>query len=292
MRTKAAVKLDDMATFAAVVREGSFTGAARAFGITKQSISERIARLEDELGVQLLVRSTRSLRLTEIGEQYHRACAGIVAQAETANVIAQQAQHHPSGVLRVTCPVGLSRPLVMPTIEEYRRIHPAVTFEVLVEERVVDLIEEGLDLAIRVGSTSSSPTYMSRPLFDGDAVYVASHAYLERHGEPKTPSELGAHTCVLRRGDTIWKIQGEDVPVGGAVVTNTVFGVADAVLAGLGIGALPELVVRDEVAAGQLRVLFGAPARRMRFFAMWPSRRLSLKVRSFLDLLACHAREL
>ena len=289
---RASLSLDDMAVFAAVVREGSFTAGGRALGMTKQSVSERVARLEERLGAQLIVRSTRRQKLTDVGIEYARGCAVVVAQASAANLLAQQAQHHPMGLLRVTCPVGLSRPLVMPVIEEYRRIHSGVTFEVLVEERVLDLIKEEIDLGIRVGTASSSPIYVSRPLFEANGVFVASREFIERHGEPRTADELRRLPCVARRGDTRWRIQDEDVDVTPSVTVNTVFGSIDAALAGLGIATVPEMVVREELASGRLRVLFGTPARRMKFVAVWPSRRLSIKVRTFLELLMQRARDL
>jgi DNA-binding transcriptional LysR family regulator len=284
--------LDDMAVFAAVAREASFTSAGRALGMTKQSVSERVARLEARLGVQLMIRSTRRLHMTDIGAEYARACTAIVAHADSANLIAHQAQHRPTGLLRVTCPVGLSRPLVMPTIEEYRRIHPGVDFEVAIEERVLDLIKEGIDLGIRVGTDSSSPSYMTRPLFENEAVFVASRELVERHGEPRTAADVRRLPRIVRRNEQAWTVHGESIPIAGALVVNTVFGVADAAIAGLGIAAVPQLIVRDEIASGKLRVLFGHPARQMRFFAVWPARRLSVKVRTFLELLTHKAREL
>lgn len=290
MRTT--ITLDDMAVFSAVVREGSFTAAGRALGLTKQSVSERVARLEAELGVQLLLRSTRRQQLTEIGVEYARECASITAQAADANLRAHQAQHQPSGVVRVTCPVGLSRPLVMPAIEAYRRIHPKVTFDVLVEERVVDLIKEEIDLAIRVGTHSSSPSYVLRPLFDSEALFVASRELIERHGEPRTAADVRRFPCVLRRKSDRWTIHGEEVPVTATVVVNTVFGAADAAVAGLGIAAVPALVIRDELASGRLRALFGHRARPMRFYAVWVARRLPVKVRTLLELLSQQARSL
>lgn len=286
------ISLDDMAVFAMVAREGTFTAAGRALGVTKQSVAERIARLEERLGVQLLVRSTRGARLTDIGTEYARSCTAVTAQADAANLLAYQAQHRPTGLLRVTCPVGLARPLVMPAIEDYRRIHPAVTFEVIVEERVIDLVKEEIDLALRVGTATSSPAYMTRPLFEGDAVFVASREIVERYGELRTAADARRVPWIMRRGDRSVKIEAHEVAVDPAVVVNTVFGCVDAALAGLGVAAVPELVVRDEIERGKLRVVFGHPARRMRFVAVWPARRLSIKVRSLLELLAQRARDL
>jgi DNA-binding transcriptional LysR family regulator len=281
-----------MATFAAVVHAGSFTAAARALGITKQSVSERISRLEGRLGVQLLVRSTRALRLTDVGEHYHQACAAIVAKAEEADLLANQAQLKPTGTLRLTCPVGLSRPLILPTVAEYRRIHPGVQFEVLIEERVVDLIKEHIDLAIRVGTQSSSPTYVAKPLFETNAVFVASRELLEKYGEPRTAAELRKLPFITRGDQEVWTVLGEEVRFESATRVNTVFGLADAAVAGLGVAVVPALVVRDEIASGKLRALFGHPARTMKFTAVYPARRLTVKVRSFLDLLVRRARDI
>ncbi|MBS2016359.1 MAG: LysR family transcriptional regulator, partial [Deltaproteobacteria bacterium] len=141
----------DMILFAAIVREGSFTGGARLLGITKQSASERLAKLEAQLGVRLLERTTRRLRPTDAGASYYERCSAIAAQVEEANREVQQQQLEPAGLLRVSAPVLYGRRYLAPVVTSYAARFPKVRIEILLADRRVDLVEEGLDLAIRIG---------------------------------------------------------------------------------------------------------------------------------------------
>jgi DNA-binding transcriptional LysR family regulator len=282
--------LADMSVFAAVVRDGGFTAAARSLGLTKQSVSERIARLEQRLGVQLLIRSTRALRLTEIGARYHEACTAIVAQAEQAESDARQAQHHPVGIVRVTAPVGLGAPLLVPTVRELRRLHPDVRVELVLDETIVDLIRDGVDLALRAGSVESTPTFFARTLFETFTVVVASPAYLVEH-RPREARELAHLPCIARRRADTWNVEGQRVAIDGVVTVNTFEAARDAALAGIGIAQIPMPIVLDDVRTGRLEILF-APTRRFTFTALWPAKRLPMRVKLFHELLGRRALEL
>lgn len=283
--------LDDMAVFAAVVHEGSFTAAARRLGVTKQSVSERVARLEQRLAVQLLVRTTRALRLTDAGERYHEACTAIVRQADLADREARQAQQQAAGTVRVTAPVGLGGALLVPAAREFRRLHPRIHLELVLDESIVDLVRAGIDLALRTGSLESTPSFVARRLFETFSILVASPAYLTEHGRPAHARALEQLPCVVRRRNDTWVIDGERIPVDGVLTVNTFEGAREIALAGIAIALVPAPIVLDDVRAGLLVPLYRTE-RRITFTALWPSRRLPLRVRLFHDLLVHRAAQL
>lgn len=280
-----------MAVFAAVVRDGSFTAAARGLGITKQSVSERVARLEERLGVQLLVRTTRALRLTEVGTRYHEACAAIVAEAERAERDARAAQLHAAGTVRVTAPIGLGASLLVPAIAELQRAHPAVRVELVLDEAIVDLVRGGVDLAIRAGSVEGTATFVARPLFETPQLLVATPAFVARHGRPGDAHALAKLPCIARRIDDTWVIDGQRVAIAGKLTVNTFEAARDAALADLGIALVPAPVAYVELQAGRLVPVL-RPGRTVKFTVLWPSRRLPARVRLFHDTLVHHAQRL
>jgi DNA-binding transcriptional LysR family regulator len=280
--------LDEMVVFAAVVREGGFTAAARVLGVTKQTVSERIARLEARLEVQLLARSTRAIQLTQVGERYYESCAAIVAQAEEADRIAQSSHRQPVGRLRVTCPVGLAQ-MLLPVIAEYRRAHPRVRVDLVASEQLLDLIRDGIDVAVRPGTVRRSSSLIGRSLCEIDMVLVASPAVLAAHGEPATVEDLRALPCIAQRGQVVWTVGGGTIEVDPALTTNTFEAACQAALLDLGVAKVPSALVADDLRAGRLRLLFGQPLEKIRFSVVWPARRLPQKSRMFVDLLVRRA---
>lgn len=276
----------DMVLFAAVAREGSFTRAARQLGITKQTASERIGRLEERLGVRLLERTTRRLRVTSAGGDYYERCSAIAAQIEEANREVQQLQLEPSGLLRVSAPVLYGRRFLAPVVADYLRRYPRTRVELTLADRRVDLLEEGFDLAIRIGVLDDSSLAV-RKLGEGHLYYLASPAFLAAHGAP-TPARLGELRCVGTRPVETWKLGGTELKIEPVLIVNDLEIACEAAIAGLGIARLPSLVCRDAVARGRLRVLFGsAPPSASPVYAVFPSRRhLPVKVRVFLDALS------
>lgn len=283
--------LDEMAVFATVVRDGSFTAAAKSLGITKQSVSERVARLEERLGVQLLVRTTRALRLTEVGTRYHEACATIVAEAERAEREAKSAQVHAAGTVRVTAPIGLGASLLVPAIADFTQTHPAVKLELVLDEAIVDLVRGGVDLAIRAGSVDGTATAVARPLFEAPVLLVASPAFVAKHGRPADADAVAKLPCVVRRVDDAWTIDGQRVPIAGKLTVNTFEAARDAALADLGIALVPAPVAYVELVAGRL-VAVMRTGRSVKFTVLWPTRRLPVRVRLFYDALVEQARRL
>lgn len=275
----------DMLLFAAVVRAGSFTKAAKGLGITKQSTSERLSRLEARLGVRLLERTTRRLRVTEAGARYYERCAAIAAQIEEANAEVQRQQAEPVGVLRVSAPVLYGRRYLAPVVTDYLTRHPKMRVEVVLADRLVDLIEEGFDLAIRVGTPDNS-TLTARKLDEGEVYFVASPKFLAQHGVP-TRRTLASLPCIGVRASEAWEILGVGTKVEPVLMVNDLEVACEAAIAGIGIARLPAIVCRDAVRDRRLKVLFGPqPAMLRSVLAVYPSRRyVPIKVRLFVDAL-------
>lgn len=275
----------DMLLFAAVVREGSFTRAARQLGITKQTTSERIAKLEEQLGVRLLERTTRHLRLTDGGAVYYERCAAIAAQIDEANNAVQECRADPVGLLRMTAPVLYGRRFLAPVIADFLHRHPKVRVEVILADRRVNLIEEGFDLAIRIGALDDS-SLTARKLDQGQVYYVASPRFLEKHGVPAA-NEVQDMRCVGTSPFEMWSLMGVRTKIAPVLVVNDLEVVCDAAIEGLGIARLPSLVCLDAIKSGSLRILFGPePAQRSTVHAVYPSKPyLPAKVRVFVDAL-------
>ena len=276
----------DMLLFAAVVREGGFTRAAAALGITKQTVSERVARLEEALGVRLIERTTRRLRPTDAGAAYYERCAAIASQIDEANVEVRQRQAEPAGRLRVSAPVLYGRRFLAPVIADYLGTYPRTRVEVLLADRRVDLVAEGFDLAIRIGELDDS-SLSARKLGEGHTYFVASPGFVARHGAP-TPRSLRETRCIGTRSAETWDVLGAPVKIDPVLVVNDLEVACDAAIAGVGVARLPSLVCREAVLDGRLVLLFGAGAATVRpVFVVTPSRRfLPARVRVFVDALA------
>jgi DNA-binding transcriptional LysR family regulator len=279
----------DMLLFAAVVREGSFTRAAQQLGITKQTASERIAKLEERLGVRLLERSTRRLRVTDAGATYYERCAAIAAQIDEANSEVQQRQAEPVGPLRISAPVLYGRRFLAPVVAEFLGRHPRARVEVVLANRRVNLLEEGFDLAIRTGSLDDS-SLAARKLGEGYMYYVASPAFLAKHGAPDA-RELRTARCIGIRPFETWGVSGVSTKIEPVLVVNDLEVACEAAIAGAGIARLPSLVCREAVEDGRLRILFGPESvLHQAIHAVYPSRQhLPAKVRLFLDVLVALA---
>lgn len=275
-----------MLLFAAVVREGGFTRAAERMGLTKQTVSERIAKLEGQLGVRLLERTTRRLRPTDAGAGYYERCAAIAMQVEEANADVRRSQVEPMGLLRVSAPVPYGRRFLAPVVATYLERHPKARIEVVLAARAVDLIEEGFDLAIRIGHLEDS-TVAARKLGEAHVYYVASPKLLASRGTPEVKA-LGSFPCVGVSSSETWLVTGLKVRVAPVLVVNDLDAACEAAIAGVGVAMLPALVCRDAIQRGRLRVLFGPnPAFQPPVHAVFPSRQhLPTKVRIFVEMLA------
>ncbi|WP_442592576.1 LysR family transcriptional regulator [Parapusillimonas sp. JC17] len=288
--------LNDMLYFAEVVNHGSFAAAARALGIPKSRLSRRVAKLEEDLGLRLLQRTTRKLSLTTAGELFYRHCDAMRDEARAAAAAVAQVQSEPRGIIRVVCPVTLAQTVVGPILPEYQAAHPQVHVHMQVSNRVVDLIEEGVDVALRVrGTVADSGSMVVKHLGTSIGLLVASPQQLQRQGQPEQPSDLTLMDSVamsVRDGRAYWKLFG---PNGAQyVVTHRPRFVADdlltlkfAIMGGMGIGVLPDYMCHEEISSGRLVPVFNdwAPEPGI-VHAVFGSRRgLVPAVRSFLDFL-------
>ena len=276
----------DMLLFAVVVREGNFTRAAQQLGLTKQTVSERIGNLEGKLGVRLLERTTRRLRLTDAGAAYAERCAEIAARIEEANREVQRLQAEPVGLLRVSAPVLYGRRYLAPVISSFMTRYPQVRVEVVLADRRVNLVEEGFDLAIRVGALDDSSLTV-RKLGGGAVYYVASPGFLKRHGPP-TFGALRHSRCLGMRSVETWELAGKQEKLEPWLVVNDLEMLCEAAVAGVGIARLPALVCQQAVRERRLELLFGRkPAMTQDVSVVFPGRRhLPPKVRLFLEALA------
>lgn len=249
-----------------IAQSGSFTLAAQRLGLSKAAVSQRIAELERAVGVPLLQRTTRSVRLTEAGKQLVDETAASFAQIEQSLLGVRDLASQPQGLVRLTAPVALGRQHVGPQLESFLRAWPGIRVELDLSDRLVNLAHEGFDLAVR--HTSAPPdSHVAWKLCASRTLLLASPAYLRRRGTPRHPDELAGHDCLpyLRSGPALWAFEkaaargsrGEPerarVTVTGSLRANNSEVLRDAVLAGLGLALLPDFSAAAAVKAGRLR---------------------------------------
>lgn len=255
--------LNRISAFVRVVADGSFTAAAKALGLPKSSVSRSVAQLEDELGIRLLHRTTRKLRLTDGGTAFYERVARALSDIERATETASDMQSELRGTVRVTAPVDLGVATLGGAVARFARKHPNIVVDLSLTGRVVDLVAEGFDLAVRVGPLRDS-SLVARRIGELNASLLASPKYLARRRTPKSLDELSSHECILFRptlGKSAWRLHdmnGEqrDVTVSGAIVVDDLSFVRRVALAGAGIALLPDFLCEREIQSGKLvRVL-------------------------------------
>ncbi|WP_437648347.1 LysR family transcriptional regulator [Sorangium sp. So ce362] len=285
--------LNRIAVFVRVVDERGFTAAARVLGLPKSSVSRSVALLEQALGARLLHRSTRSVRLTEAGAAFYERASRDVASLEEAAAMVADLEAVVRGTIRITAPVDLGVAMLEPAVARFVRRHPAVRIDVVLTGRVVDLVEEGFDLALRAGPLRDGSVIARKIGQVEDALY-ASPRYLERAGVPGSLGDLAAHRCVIfraTRGRAAWTLQGpagdETVEVDGPLAVDELSFARRAVLAGVGVGLLPAVLCAREVARGRLvRVLPSHVASGAPLHLVYPSARyLPHRIAAFRDFL-------
>jgi DNA-binding transcriptional LysR family regulator len=289
--------LNAMYLFGKVVEHGSYSGAARALGLQTSKLSRRITELEKQLGVRLLQRTTRKVTVTEIGQTYYQHCAALEAEALAAQEAIDRTRSEPQGTVRVSCPVSLMQGLVSGVISQFLATHPAVRVHVDMTNRRVDVVEEGLDLALRVRTPPLEASNLAmRKLGDSAAVLVAAPALLEKHGRPTHPRELERYPTVAMTttGERYtWLFREKDctpitVPHTPRLMTDSFDALREAAVGGIGVAYLPYFVVHDLLANGNLeRVLpeYGLPPGIVH--VVFPSRRgMVPAVRALIDTLA------
>jgi DNA-binding transcriptional LysR family regulator len=289
--------LNEIVVFAKVVETGSFTAAAQALGLPKSTVSRKLAQLEERLDARLLQRTTRKLRLTDVGRAYYERCAQIVADLAAAEQVVAELQASPRGLLRVTAPIDLGGLWLGALAAEFLREQPDIQLELVVSDQVFDLVDERLDVALRFGPLADSSLVVRR-LGAISAVVVGAPAYLDRRGAPTHPTQLSDHDTVafvpVSRFRT-WSLVGPggetfELALASRLTANSVFAAREAVLHGAGLAVLPDFTIAADVAAGRLvRVLPGWGAGASDLSAVYPStRNMSPKLRVFLDFVIAH----
>ena len=288
--------LNDIVVFTKVVETKSFTGAADVLGLPKSTVSRKLAQLEERLGVRLVQRTTRKLALTEIGEAYYERCARIVADIHAAEQLVTDMQATPRGRLRITASVDFSTRFLGEIVADFLAQHPDINVELEATDRVVDLIDEGFDLAVRFGQMPES-TLIARKLCSLNLILCASPAYLAKRGTPRGIEELDDHDHVLftpnSRNQT-WTIvdAAGDHPYEfgrpARLASNNYGAVVDVARQGGGIALISEFMVTDEVKTGALvHVLPGWQTRPTEVHAVYPARQnVPPRLTLFLDHLA------
>jgi len=285
-------KLQAMRGFVRAVEKGSLTAAAADLGVSLPSMVRALAALEREFGVTLLNRTTRRLHLTDEGRQYLEHCRLILGQVREAEATLTSRRARPQGRLAVTASVMFGRRHVAPVVSEFVRAHPDVAAELLFVNRVVSLVEEGVDVAVRIGHLADS-SLVAIPVGEVRPVVCASPGYLRRHGVPRRPGDIRQYRCIRFTGlqpRSEWRFRAESrntvVAVAGALTVNQADVAVDACASGLGLGFFLSYMVAPLKRSGKLKyVLEDFEAEPMPVHVAYPhSRLLSASVRAFVDL--------
>ncbi|MGL6153476.1 MAG: LysR family transcriptional regulator [Aeromonas sobria] len=281
------VDLELMGLFATVVEQGSFTRAAELLGMPKSSVSQKISRLEAQLGVRLLQRTTRKLSLTPQGELYVEHCQGLLALARSANLAMARLRSAPAGRVRITAPEATGTLLLGKILAEFRALYPEVVLELTLSDEQEDLVGEGYDLALRAAPLKDS-SLICRRIGQVARHLVAAPAYLAAHGMPQQLSELGRYACLVHSAMPVWPLQEGGWRPQGACVSNSLLALREMALHDGGIALLPHHVCAGDLAAGRLqKVLPDQPIPANPFYLIYPSREhLAPALRTLMDFVA------
>ena len=287
--------LADVAVFVRVVERGSFTLAADELELSRAVVSKYVSRLEERLGARLLHRTTRRLALTEAGAALFEASRGALERIEEAESAVAQFQSEPRGRLRVSAPMSFGILHLGAAMTEFARAHPGITLDVRLDDRFVNLVEEGIDVAVRIGALTDS-SLVARKLSISRSVVCASPGYLAEHGRPETPGDLASHGCLLYSylsTANVWRFtapDGREIPVAvaGPLRINNGIVLGEAAAAGRGILLAPTFYVAPMLRDGRLeRILPNYRLPELGIHAVYPQRgHVPPKVRAFVDFLA------
>lgn len=288
-------RLTGLRAFCAVVEAESFTGAAERLEMARSMVTKHVSALEEHLGVRLLNRTTRRISRTEAGHAYYERCRELLAELDELDTSVHELVERPRGLLKVSAPVSFGIRHLGAAVAGFMARHPEVRVDLQMNDRVVDLLDEGFDLAIRVGRLEDS-SLVARPLATTRLLLCASPAYLERHGQPRVPADLAAHRCLSYSYASTrdeWRMSGpggtsETVRVGWSLRANNGDVLREAALQHQGVIRQPHFLVGEELRAGRLvEVLPEWDCGTLTVNAVYPHRRhLSAKVRAFVEHLA------
>ena len=291
-------RLETMRAFVAVAAEGGFTKGAKRLGKSVQNTSKAVRQLEEALNAQLFDRTTRSVSLNATGKALLEQCTDLVERYDEMLSAVTAQQGKPSGLVRITAPTAFGARYLTPALGPFLKQYPDVTIDLSLADRRVSLVEEGYDLAIRIGTLDDS-TMIARKLAAMRVVVVAAPDYVAQYGAPAHPTALSKHRCIIDtnfRGDRRWRfhVEGRDitVPVEGPFLVNSPEGARAMALTGVGIAASPMYVVKEDLAAGRLVPFFEEyEAYDFGVFAIYPhSRHLTVRVRALIDHLVSSFR--
>lgn len=291
--------IDGMRTFVAVAAEQSFTAGARRMGISTKLASKYVQQLESRLGAQLFSRTTRSVRLTDTGRAYLERCLPLLDQFDELEGLVQVRQSELAGSIRLSAPTGFGSSALPAALAGFQVAHPKVRIDLQLSDKLVSLIDDGFDLAVRFGQLQDS-NFIARRLLNMRLVVVASPDYLQRVGEPRHPAELSTHNCLVQdisSAEDLWDFSVENskvqVRVKGAFRANSPRAIAHMAAQGLGIGRCPEYVVVPFLKSGELQVLFEQhEAVILTLQALYPqSRHLTARIRALIDHLVDYFAE-
>ncbi len=292
-------RLDNDRLFVAVLETGSFAAAARQIGISAGQASKLVTRLEAELGIRLLNRTTRALSPTEAGQAYFDRIRQILDDLDTLDAQMKDQAATPRGRLRLTAPLTFGTLRLVPALNEFARLYPQIELDVSFNDRMFNLVDEGFDAAIRAGRIADS-SLIARKLCEMHTLVVASEDYLAAHGTPAHPADLARHQCIIDtnfRDPLIWRFREGDTPLSVPLTGRLRYSNAEACLqaaeAGLGIAHVPDFVAKASLDTGRTRAILrdfnDDPGG---IFALYPpGRHLAAKVRILVDFLAARFRD-
>jgi DNA-binding transcriptional LysR family regulator len=287
-------KLDAMNAFARVVSAGSYAEAARRMGLTRSAVSKAVTELEHLLGVRLLDRTTRRVTPTEAGRAYHERIVGILAEVESTESAVARLHDEPKGLLKINAPMSFGTLYLGPAIAEFMVAYADLRIELILNDRFIDPIEEGFDVTVRIGALPDS-SLVARKLAPARRVLVASPAYLQKRGSPKTADDLihhralsFGHSQAAQRFELTHRGESLSVPVASCLCSNNGDILRSAALHGNGIALLPTFLVGPDIATKKLAVVLSdyQPTGLDIYAVFAPNRYLAAKTRVFIDFLA------
>ena len=294
-----------MRSFVKVVEVGGFSEASRQLNLAVSSVTRQINGLEKLLNTQLLNRSTRSITLTPQGRQYYEKTVRILQDVAEANACVMEGEDVPRGVLRVSMPVTFGQRHVAPLLHKFLDQYPEVKLELLLSDGLANLVEDDLDMVIRLGNLDrSGATLIVRKLADYSRLVCGSPSYFERYGYPKHPDDLAHHNCLLftySTGETRWRFQQDteicEVSVQGSLVANNSEVLRQICLEGVGLIVMPTWLIDEDLRCGRLQAVLAdfqihpQAGMDMGVYALYlPNRRYSLRVQTFVDFLSQHLK--
>jgi DNA-binding transcriptional LysR family regulator len=292
-------RLAAMRTFRTVVEAGGFSAAARRLNLSKAAVSKQIAELEAHFGTALLQRTTRRLNVTDTGRRYFENCVRLLDELTEIEAEVRHSQAEPSGRLRISAPIAFGNKLLGPVVCELTRRFPKLELQFELNDRFVDLIEEGFDAALRIRTNLPDSSLMAKRLCRITRSVCAAPSYLKRKGTPKSPEELKQHDCLIYTLSTSpfdWRFmignKAVNVPVGGGIQSNNGQFLMAPLLAGQGIAFLPDFTVGDFIREGKLRrILTDFPVDDHDLYLVYPANRhQSPKLRAFMEVATQHLR--